>query len=139
VVAGLVVITPAAGFVTPSSAVIMGVIAGIVPFVFVGFLKSKLKLDDALDTFGIHGVGGTLGAILTGVFADPAVNSAIEPLMDGLLVAQIKSVVVTIVWSVVATAIIAYIVKAVIGLRPTNEVERQGLDINEHGEEGYAD
>jgi Amt family ammonium transporter len=139
IVAGLVVITPAAGFVTPTSAVIMGVIAGIVPFVFVGFLKSKLKLDDALDTFGIHGVGGTLGAILTGVFADPAVNSVLEPLMDGLLVAQIKSVVVTIVWSVVATAIIAYIVKAVIGLRPTNEVERQGLDINEHGEEGYAD
>ncbi|MCU0792947.1 MAG: ammonium transporter [Opitutaceae bacterium] len=139
IVAGLVVITPAAGFVTPTSAVIMGIIAGIVPFVFIAYLKAKLKLDDALDTFGIHGIGGTLGAILTGVFADPAVNSVVEPLKDGLLAAQIKSVIVTIVWSVVATAIIAYIVKAVVGLRPSTEVERQGLDINEHGEEGYAD
>ena len=139
IVAGLVVITPGAGFVSPSSAVIIGILAGIIPFIFVGFLKSKLGLDDALDTFGVHGVGGTLGAILTGVFADEKINSVVGPLKEGLLVAQLKAVGLTIVWSVVATAIIAYIVKAIIGLRPSAEVERQGLDINEHGEEGYVD
>jgi Amt family ammonium transporter len=139
VVAGLVVITPGAGFVTPSSAVIIGVLAGIIPFVFVSYLKAKLGLDDALDTFGVHGVGGTLGAILTGIFASEKANSVVGPLKDGLLVEQLKAVGVTILWSVVATAIIAYIIKFTIGLRPTPEVERQGLDINEHGEEGYAD
>lgn len=138
IVAGLVVITPGAGFVTPSSAIIIGVIAGIVPFLFISYLKAKLGLDDALDTFGVHGVGGTLGAILTGVFASEKANSVVGGLKEGLLVAQLQSVVLTIVWSVVATAIIAYIVKATIGLRPTAEVERQGLDINEHGEEGYV-
>jgi Amt family ammonium transporter len=139
IVAGLVVITPGAGFVTPSSAVIIGVLAGIIPFVFVSYLKAKLGLDDALDTFGVHGVGGTLGAILTGIFASEKANSVVGPLKDGLLVEQLKAVGVTILWSVVATAIIAYIIKFTIGLRPTPEVERQGLDINEHGEEGYAD
>jgi ammonium transporter, Amt family len=139
IVAGLVVITPGAGFVTPSSAVIIGVLAGIIPFIFVSYLKAKLGLDDALDTFGVHGVGGTLGAILTGVFADEKANSVVAGLKAGLLVEQLKAVAITIVWSVVATAIIAYIVKAVIGLRPSAEVERQGLDINEHGEEGYVD
>jgi Amt family ammonium transporter len=138
IVAGLVVITPAAGFVLPTSAVIIGVLAGIVPFVAVAFLKKKLGYDDALDTFGVHGVGGTLGAILTGIFADERANSAVGPLKAGLMGAQLKAVVVTIVWSVVATAIIAFIVKALVGLRPTEEVERQGLDITEHGEEGYV-
>ena len=138
VVAGLVVITPGAGFVTASSAVIIGVLAGLIPFVFVSYLKAKFGLDDALDTFGVHGVGGTLGAILTGVFADEKANAVVAGLKEGLLANQLKAVAVTIVWSVVATAIIAYIVKAVVGLRPTAEVERQGLDINEHGEEGYV-
>lgn len=139
IVAGLVVITPGAGFVTPSSAVIIGVLAGIIPFVFVSYLKAKLGLDDALDTFGIHGVGGTLGAILTGIFASEKANSVVAGLKDGLLMEQLKAVALTIVWSVVATAIIAYLIKFTIGLRPTAEVERQGLDINEHGEEGYVD
>jgi Amt family ammonium transporter len=139
IVAGLVVITPGAGFVTPSSAVIIGVLAGIIPFVFVSYLKAKFGLDDALDTFGIHGVGGTLGAILTGIFASEKANSVVGGLKDGLLMEQLKAVGVTIIWSVVATAIIAYIIKFTIGLRPTAEVERQGLDINEHGEEGYAE
>jgi Amt family ammonium transporter len=138
IVAGLVVITPGAGFVLPTSAVIIGVLAGVIPFLACAYLKKMIGYDDALDTFGVHGIGGTLGAILTGVFADPKANSAIAPLMDGLLMNQLKAVALTIVWSVVATAIIAYIVKAVIGLRPTEEVERQGLDIGEHGEEGYV-
>jgi Amt family ammonium transporter len=137
IVAGLVVITPAAGFVTATSAVIMGVLAGIVPFFAVAYLKKWLGYDDALDTFGVHGVGGTLGAILTGVFADENVNSVVGPLKEGLLANQLKAVVLTIVWSVVATAIIAFIVKAIIGLKPSTEVESQGLDIAEHGEEGY--
>jgi Amt family ammonium transporter len=137
IVAGLVVITPAAGFVSATSAVIMGVLAGIVPYLAVAYLKRKLGYDDALDTFGVHGVGGTMGAILTGVFADPAVNSVVGPLKEGLLANQLKAVALTIVWSVVATTIIAYLVKAVIGLRPSAEVETNGLDVSEHGEEGY--
>jgi ammonium transporter, Amt family len=137
IVAGLVVITPGAGYVTVSSAVIIGVLAGIIPYFAVAYLKKLLGYDDALDTFGVHGVGGTLGAILTGVFADESVNSVVGGLKEGLLLEQIKAVGVTIVWSVVATAIIAYIVKALIGLRPSPEVERQGLDQAEHGEEGY--
>ena len=138
IVAGLVVITPGAGFVSVTSAVIMGALAGIIPYVAVSYLKNKLGYDDALDTFGVHGVGGTLGAILTGVFADKDVNSVVGPLKDGLVVEQLKAIGLTIVWSVVATAIIAFIVKAVVGLRPSPETERQGLDINEHGEEGYV-
>jgi Amt family ammonium transporter len=138
IVAGLVVITPGAGFVLPTSAVIIGIFAGIIPYVAVAYLKRIFGYDDALDTFGVHGVGGTLGAILTGIFADERANSVVGGLKDGLLVAQLKAVGLTIVWSVVATAIIAYLIKAVIGLRPTEEVERQGLDINEHGEEGYV-
>ena len=137
IVAGLVVITPGAGFVTATSSVIMGVIAGVVPFLAVTYLKKMLGFDDALDTFGIHGVGGTLGAILTGVFADEKVNSVVGPLKEGLVMEQLKAVGLTIVWSVVATAIIAYIVKAVIGLRPTPEDESTGLDLAEHGEAGY--
>lgn len=138
IVAGLVVITPGAGFVTVSSAVIIGILAGIIPFLAVSYLKKLLGYDDALDTFGVHGVGGTLGAILTGVFADESVNSVVGPLKEGLVVEQLKAVGITIVWSVVATAIIAYALKSVLGLRPAPEVERQGLDINEHGEEGYV-
>jgi len=137
IVAGLVVITPACGFVTSTSAVIMGVLGGIIPFLAVAYLKSILGFDDALDTFGVHGVGGTLGAILTGVFADEKVNSVVAGLKDGLLMEQFKAVGLTIVWSVVATAIIAYLVKAVIGLRPSAEVEESGLDLAEHGEGGY--
>jgi len=137
IVAGLVVITPGAGFVTASSSVIMGVLAGIVPFAACAYLKKAIGYDDALDTFGIHGVGGTLGAILTGVFADESVNSVVGGLKDGLVVEQLKAVVLTIVWSVVATAIIAFIVKAVVGLRPDPDTETAGLDLAEHGEQGY--
>ena len=137
IVAGLVVVTPACGFVTPTSAVIIGVLAGVVPYLACSFLKKMLGYDDALDTFGVHGVGGTLGAILTGIMADEKANSVVAGLKTGLLGAQLKAVALTIVWSVVATAIIAFIVKAVVGLRPTEEVEVNGLDLAEHGEEGY--
>jgi Amt family ammonium transporter len=118
---------------------IMALIAGIVPFFAVVYFKKLLGYDDALDTFGVHGVGGTLGAILTGIFASPSANGVLESmnLMDGLLLNQVKACVLTIVLSVVATTIIALIVKYTIGLRPTQEVEDAGLDTSEHGEEGY--
>jgi ammonium transporter, Amt family len=137
VVAGLVVVTPACGFVTANGAMIIGILAGIVPYFAVVFLKSKIGYDDALDTFGIHGIGGTLGAILTGVLADEKANSVVAGLKDGLLVNQFKAIAVTMVLSIVATAVIAFIVKAVIGLRPTPEDETAGLDITDHNEEGY--
>jgi ammonium transporter, Amt family len=137
VVSGLVVITPGAGFVTPAGAMVMAVAAGIIPFLFVVYLKKVFGYDDALDTFGVHGVGGTLGALLTGIFADESANSVVAGLKQGLFFNQVKAVLLTIVLSVVATAIIAYIVKAVIGLRPSPEVETQGLNTVEHGEEGY--
>ena len=137
IVAGLVVVTPAAGFVNTSGAMLIGLLAGIIPYFAVAKLKSMLGYDDALDTFGIHGVGGTLGAILTGFLADPKVNSVVEGVQSGLVMAQIKAILVTVVLSVVATAVIAYLVKAIIGLRPSEEVETIGLDLIEHGEEGY--
>jgi Amt family ammonium transporter len=96
-----------------------------------------LGYDDALDTFGVHGVGGTLGAILTGVFADEKANSIVAGLKEGLLMNQLKAVALTIVWSVVATAVIAFIVKMVVGLKVSEEVEQTGLDQPEHGESGY--
>jgi len=140
VIGGLVVITPAAGFVTVGSSIIFGVLGGLIPFLAVAYLKKAIGYDDALDTFGVHGVGGMLGAILTGVFADGSVNPLVAGLKEegvNLLVEQIKAVVVTAIWSVVATAIIAYIIKATIGLRATPEQENTGLDLSEHGEEGY--
>lgn len=137
IVAGLVVITPAAGFVTANGAMIIGILAGIIPFLACWKLKQMLGYDDALDTFGVHGVGGTLGAIMTGILASNDANSVVGGLKAGLLGNQLKAVLLTIVWSVVATAVIAFIVKAVVGLRPTEEVEVAGLDLAEHGEEGY--
>ncbi|OYW77969.1 MAG: ammonia channel protein [Verrucomicrobia bacterium 12-59-8] len=137
IVAGLVVITPAAGFVTANAAMIMGVAAGIVPFLAVAYLKNLLGYDDALDTFGVHGVGGTMGAILTGVFASKEANPGIEGLLPGLLGEQLKAVGLTIAWSVAATLVITIIVKLVVGLRPEPEVESLGLDLAEHGESGY--
>jgi Amt family ammonium transporter len=146
IVAGLVVITPACGFVEPKGAMIIGVLAGVIPYIAVVFLKPIIGMDDALDTFGVHGVGGTLGAIMTGALARNAANGNLavnlkdfvtDSAGQKLLFEQFKAVAITIVLSVVATAIIAFIVKAIVGLRPTPEVETAGLDVSEHGEEGY--
>jgi Amt family ammonium transporter len=136
-VAGLVVITPACGFVNTTGAVIIGVAAGLIPFFAVVKLRAKLGYDDALDTFGIHAVGGTLGALLTGFLATTEANSAVESVLPGLWLEQVKAIVLTLVLSIVATTIIAFIVKATIGLRVREEVETVGLDLSEHGEEGY--
>jgi Amt family ammonium transporter len=138
IVAGLVVVTPACGFITAGGAMIIGVAAGIVPYFAVAKLKNWLGYDDALDTFGVHAVGGTLGAIMTGILASAdSGHGSVAGLKDGLLMNQFKAIGVTLVLSVVGTAVIAYIVKAVVGLRPTEEVETIGLDLAEHGEEGY--
>ena len=141
-VGGLVVITPAAGFVTPTSAVLMGILGGAVPYLACTKLKQMLKYDDALDTFGVHGVGGTLGSILTGFFADEAINPNLSTNLAGyvgktLWVEQLKATVLTLAISFVGTFILASIVKLVVGLRPGVEDEIAGLDYTDHGESGY--
>jgi Amt family ammonium transporter len=150
-VAGLVVVTPACGFIDPKGAIIIGILAGLVPFFACWKLKAWLGYDDALDTFGVHAVGGTLGALVTGILATPTVNGNLTDVNTyakdnglaklvaegGLIFEQIKAIGITLVLSIVGTVIIAYIVKAVVGLRPTEEVEVAGLDLAEHGEEGY--
>jgi Amt family ammonium transporter len=149
--AGLVMVTPAAGYVTANGAVLIGVFSGAMAFTFCLKVKAAFGYDDALDTFGIHAVGGTLGALLTGFLASASVNhklSAANPAAraNGLadLVAegslwrsQVLAVGLTLVLAVAATAAIALLLKVSVGLRPTIEVERQGLDVTEHGEEGY--
>jgi Amt family ammonium transporter len=141
-VAGLVVITPSAGFVTPTSAVLIGILAAVVPFLAVTKLKAALKYDDALDTFGVHGVGGTMGALLTGFFATPDVNSNLSTNLSGIVgktlwLEQLKAMGFTVALSVAATAAIAYGLKITIGLRPNLEDEEAGLDGTDHGEAGY--
>jgi Amt family ammonium transporter len=142
VVAGLVVITPAAGFVSATSAVLIGVIAGVVPYLACTKLKAIFRYDDALDTFGVHGVGGTIGALLAGLFANADINPNLKTnlaslLGNGLWLEQLKSMALTLGLSVGGTAVIAYTIKAVIGLRPSAEDEEAGLDDTDHGEAGY--
>jgi Amt family ammonium transporter len=137
-VAGLVVITPSCGFVDPTGAMIIGLVAGGVSFFACTKLKSWFAYDDALDTFGVHAVGGTLGAFLTGIFATASVNpNLVKVAGHALWLEQLKAIFITILIAVVGTAIIGAVVRATIGLRIAPEIERQGLDINEHGEEGY--
>ena len=130
-VAGLVAVTPAAGFVNPTGALIIGIIAGLICYVAAVKLKHALGYDDSLDAFGVHGVGGFVGAILTGFFADVAINAAGEGATMGK---QFFGAAVTIVYTAVATAIILYVIKAIMGLRPTKQEEMEGLDIALHGE-----
>jgi len=139
-VGGLVAITPAAGFVNISGAIFIGIAAGIIPFFAVAFLKPKLGYDDTLDAFGIHGVGGTIGAVLTGVFADPSINELGKGLLygnAGQLWTQILASVITFVYSGVATAVIFLLIKYTIGLRVDEEDEVMGLDESQHGERAY--
>jgi Amt family ammonium transporter len=145
-VAGLVVVTPACGFITPNGSVIIGICAGIVPWFFCYKVKGWFGYDDALDTFGVHAVGGTMGAFLTGVLARNSANANLATNLKDyvtdsptqkLVIEQVKAIGLTLVLAVVGTVIIAYIVKAVVGLRPTPEAEQEGLDLSDHGEEGY--
>ncbi|MGL5925144.1 ammonium transporter [Chroococcidiopsis sp.] len=139
-VAGLVGITPAAGFVTPLAAILIGSITSLICFYAVTF-KAKLQFDDSLDTFPVHGVGGTVGAILTGIFATTEVNSAGK---DGLLrgnfnqfIVQIVAVLIAYAIAAIGTFILMKILDITVGLRLKPEAELQGMDISEHGEEGY--
>jgi Amt family ammonium transporter len=143
-VAGLVVITPGAGFVTPTSAVIIGVLAGVVPYFACTKLKAIFKYDDALDTFGVHGVGGTMGALVTGFFATPAVNANLSTNLSSIVgktlwLEQLKAMGLSMALSIGGTVVLAYAIKAVIGLRPEVEDEEAGLDVTDHGEAGYHD
>jgi ammonium transporter, Amt family len=142
-VAGLVVITPAAGFVTATGAVIIGVLAGIIPFLACNKLKAMFGYDDALDTFGVHAVGGTLGALMTGFLATSEANANLATNLSRIVgntlwLEQIKAMAITLVMAIAGTLVIAYIVKLFIGLRPTVDEETQGLDIIDHGEEAYS-
>ena len=130
---------------------VIGLLAAIVPYIFVMYVKGAIGYDDALDTFGVHAVGGTLGAILTGVLATSSVNgnltsvntyaakNGLDKLVadGGLLGQQLMAIGITLVISIVGTIVIALVVKAVVGLRPSAEAENAGLDISDHGEEGY--
>jgi Amt family ammonium transporter len=135
-IAGLVAITPAAGFVAPGGALILGIVAGIVCFWASVYLKNMLGYDDSLDVFGIHGIGGIVGALLTGVFAAKAVGGT-SGLLEGnagQVFIQLEGIVATIVYCAVATFIILKIVDAIVGLRVDEETEIEGLDANLHGE-----
>jgi len=130
-VAGLVAVTPASGFVNPTGAFIVGIVAGVVCYISAVKLKHMFGYDDSLDAFGVHGVGGVVGALLTGVLADPAINSLSSGASIGK---QLYGIVFTILWTAIATFVILYIVKALVGLRPTTQEEVEGLDITQHGE-----
>lgn len=140
-VAGLVCITPAAGFVQPMPAIVMGLAAGAVCYFACTTIKNKFKYDDSLDAFGVHGVGGTLGALLTGVFATREVVGGKEPLglMEGgnLLTAQAVAAGLSIAYAAVITFVLLKLLDLTMGLRVSQQEEVQGLDYTQHGEEGY--
>jgi ammonium transporter, Amt family len=148
-VAGLVAITPASGFAAPMTSILLGFAASAICYLFVAIVKNKLKYDDTLDVFGVHGVGGIVGAIGTGIVADPALGGqgffdyTVFPAvagtydMAGQVVTQIKAVAVTVLWTGVVSAILFYALRISMGLRPSEEAEREGLDLTEHGERAY--
>jgi Amt family ammonium transporter len=136
-VAGLVAITPAAGFVDPSGSLWIGLIAGVVCYVAAVWLKHKLGYDDSLDAFGVHGVGGAVGAILTGVFALKSINSLGSGAIDGnpgQIWTQIEGLLYAGIYCAIATAVILYAIKFTIGLRVAKDEEVEGLDLTQHGE-----
>jgi ammonium transporter, Amt family len=139
IVAGLVAVTPAAGNSGPFGAIVLGAIASVVCFYAVSFLKPRLGYDDALDAFGVHGIGGMIGAIGTGIVYAPGLGGPGKPDFDmgKQLVTQLATVGTTIVWAAVGTGIAIYVAKAVTGLRVSADVEREGLDLGEHGERAY--
>ena len=148
-VAGLVAITPASGFAAPMTSIVLGLVVSPVCYFFVSVVKNKFKYADTLDVFGVHCVGGIIGAIATGIVADPALGGqgffdytkfpAVAGTYDmgAQVIVQIKAVLLTLVWSGVGSAILYFIVDKIFGLRPTEESEREGLDITEHGERAY--
>jgi ammonium transporter, Amt family len=134
-IGGLVAITPAAGYVNPTGALVIGILAGIACYVASVHVKKALGYDDSLDVFGVHGVAGIVGALLVGLLADAAINEAGK---DARLITQFYGVAVTVVYTAVVTAIILYALQAVMGLRPGKVEEEEGLDLTEHGERAYT-
>ncbi|GIX20080.1 MAG: ammonium transporter [Erythrobacter sp.] len=140
VIAGLVAVTPAAGNSGPFGAILLGIIASVICYFVVSKVKAKLGVDDSLDAFGIHGVGGIVGAIGTGIVYSPALGGPGDPaeyVMGAQVTTQIIAVAVAIAWAAVGTLIAGFLVKAAIGLRVDEEAEVNGLDISEHGERAY--
>ena len=138
-IAGLVGITPAAGTVGPIGAIVIGLAAGVICVWGVNGLKKLLNADDSLDVFGVHGVGGIVGAVLTGVFSDASLGgTGLDVSIGAQVWAQIFSVLVTIVWCAVVTSVILVLVKLVVGLRVSADAEREGLDVTSHGESAYG-
>jgi Amt family ammonium transporter len=150
-IAGLVAVTPAAGFAGPMGSIVLGLVAGAVCFVFCSSVKNALGYDDSLDVFGIHCIGGIVGAIATGILVNPALGGtgaadyvttpgqlAVAEYVFGAAVwSQVKAVLFTLVWSGVGSAILYKLVDLTIGLRVTTEEEREGLDLADHGERAY--
>jgi Amt family ammonium transporter len=146
-VAGLVAVTPAAGFAGPMGALVLGLVAGVLCLFFVTVVKNALGYDDSLDVFGVHCVGGILGAIATGILVNPALGgTGIMDYVAGKIgdydmmtqvTAQAKAVLTTLVWSGVGTAIILKVIDIIVGLRPSVDKEREGLDLTDHTERAY--
>jgi ammonium transporter, Amt family len=148
VVAGLVAITPAAGFAGPMGAIVLGCVVSPVCLFFVSVIKNKFNYDDSLDVFGVHCIGGIIGAIGTGILVNPALGgagivdytaggAAVYPGTAIQVMSQVKGVLTTICWSGIGSLIVFGLIKMTIGLRVKEEVEREGLDIAEHGERAY--
>ena len=148
-VAGLVAITPASGFAAPMTAIVLGLIVSPLCYLFISTIKSRFKYDDTLDVFGVHGIGGIVGALGTAIVADPAlggqgwIDYTVFPAvpgaysMAGQFMTQLWAVGTTVVWTGVVSAVLFYGLKVTTGLRPTEEAEREGLDLAEHGERAY--
>ncbi len=139
-IAGLATITPASGFVGPQAALVIGLAGGVVCFVAVSVVKHRLRVDDSLDVFAVHGVGGALGVVLTAVFVDAGLGGAGLPEGTGVgaqLGVQLVGLVATLVWSVVVSFVIIKLVSATVGLRVSDDEELEGLDVTAHGESGY--
>jgi Amt family ammonium transporter len=148
-VTGLVAVTPAAGFAGPMGSIVLGIVATIGAYFFVAVVKNAFKYDDSLDVFGIHGIGGIIGAIGTGILVNPALGGAgivdysTADFAAGYagtatqVIAQAKGVLVTILWSGIGSAILYKIVDLIVGLRVSPDVEREGLDLASHGEAAY--
>jgi Amt family ammonium transporter len=137
-VAGLVAITPASGTCGPMGAIAIGVAAGLGCYLGATVLKNALGYDDSLDVFGVHGIGGIIGALLTGVFASQTLGGNQDIEIGAQVFKQLKSVIVTIVWSGVVSAVVLGILKVTIGLRASEQAEIEGLDSADHGESGYS-
>ncbi len=148
-VAGLVAITPASGFAAPMTAILLGLVVSPICYIFVSFLKGRLGYDDTLDVFGVHGVGGIVGALGTAIVADPALGGqgyfdyTVFPAVAGSydmgaqFLVQLKAVGITVLWTGIVSAVLFYALKLTTGLRPSEEAEREGLDLSEHGERAY--